>query len=109
MVMERQDFFNGFTPEVVAISIVLSARRACKLDETASKNIYEQMFGRSLDFEILRCIEIISSLENLIIDSEIVDKTSGSISNRAYNSRPENKTEKVIKNTNKDLPCFKPT
>jgi len=41
MVMERQDFFNGFTPEVVAISIVLSARRACKLDETASKNIYE--------------------------------------------------------------------
>lgn len=34
LAMEHNDMFNGLTPEVLAISTVICARRTCKLDES---------------------------------------------------------------------------
>lgn len=57
--IEHLDLFTSYTPEQIAISIVLSARHYCKLDESV-KHI-EAMFGTQINAEIRKCVIIFES------------------------------------------------
>ena len=50
--------------ETIAIAISIKARKICKIVESLSQ--FDQMFGRSIDGEILRCMTVLDSLESQI-------------------------------------------